>query len=71
MIKIGLLDKSSHIILPWKGYIKVIGSVRFISLSPHELYVYNKWDRIDQLLNLGWKFLLPLSPGNLLLRTSL
>nr|QFQ47097.1 NADH-plastoquinone oxidoreductase subunit 1 [Phyllagathis rufa] len=50
----------------------------FITLAKTYLFVFisitTRWTlprlRMDQLLNLGWKFLLPLSLGNLLLTTS-
>nr|YP_010940417.1 NADH dehydrogenase subunit A [Eremurus zoae]WLR81361.1 NADH dehydrogenase subunit A [Eremurus zoae] len=50
----------------------------FITLSKAYLFLFipiaARWTlprmRIDQLLNLGWKFLLPISLGNLLLTTS-
>ena len=50
----------------------------FITLAKTFLFLFipitTRWTlprlRMDQLLNLGWKFLLPLSLGNLLLTTS-
>lgn len=50
----------------------------FITLSKTFLFLFisitTRWTlprlRMDQLLNLGWKFLLPISLGNLLLTTS-
>ncbi|KAF7028962.1 hypothetical protein CFC21_040804 [Triticum aestivum] len=50
----------------------------FITLTKAYLFLFIsitiRWTlprmRIDQLLNLGWKFLLPISLGNLLLTTS-
>ena len=50
----------------------------FITLAKTFLFLFisiaTRWTlprlRIDQLLNLGWKFLLPISLGNLLLTTS-
>ena len=50
----------------------------FITLAKTYLFLFisiaMRWTlprlRIDQLLNLGWKFLLPISLGNLLLTTS-
>lgn len=50
----------------------------FITLAKTYLFVFisitTRWTlprlRMDQLLNLGWKFLLPISIGNLLLTTS-
>lgn len=50
----------------------------FITLAKTYLFLFipiaTRWTlprlRIDQLLNLGWKFLLPISLGNLLLTTS-
>ena len=50
----------------------------FITLVKTYLFIFvsitTRWTlprlRIDQLLNLGWKFLLPISLGNLLLTTS-
>uniref|UniRef100_A0A3B6KCS0 Uncharacterized protein n=1 Tax=Triticum aestivum TaxID=4565 RepID=A0A3B6KCS0_WHEAT len=50
----------------------------FITLTKAYLFLFIsitiRWTlprmRMDQLLNLGWKFLLPISPGNLLLTTS-
>ena len=50
----------------------------FITLSKAYLFLFisitTRWTlprmRMDQLLNLGWKFLLPISLGNLLLTTS-
>lgn len=51
----------------------------FITLAKTYLFLFipitTRWTlprlRMDQLLNLGWKFLLPISLGNLLLTTSL
>ena len=50
----------------------------FITLAKTFLFLFisitTRWTlprlRMDQLLNLGWKFLLPISLGNLLLTTS-
>ena len=50
----------------------------FITLTKAYLFLFIsitiRWTlprmRMDQLLNLGWKFLLPISLGNLLLTTS-
>jgi len=50
----------------------------FITLAKAYLFLFipitSRWTlprmRMDQLLNLGWKFLLPISLGNLLLTTS-
>jgi NAD(P)H-quinone oxidoreductase subunit 1 len=50
----------------------------FITLAKTYLFLFSsivtRWTlprlRMDQLLNLGWKFLLPISLGNLLLTTS-
>ncbi|CAN4128270.1 unnamed protein product [Withania somnifera] len=50
----------------------------FITLAKTYLFLFipiaTRWTlprlRMDQLLNLGWKFLLPISLGNLLLKTS-
>ncbi|PRQ15735.1 putative NADH:ubiquinone reductase (H(+)-translocating) (chloroplast) [Rosa chinensis] len=50
----------------------------FITLTKTYLFLFipitTRWTlprlRMDQLLNLGWKFLLPISLGNLLLTTS-
>jgi len=50
----------------------------FITLTKAYLFIFIsitiRWTlprmRMDQLLNLGWKFLLPISLGNLLLTTS-
>lgn len=50
----------------------------FITLVKAYLFLFisitTRWTlprmRMDQLLNLGWKFLLPISLGNLLLTTS-
>ncbi|KAK9907870.1 hypothetical protein M0R45_002758 [Rubus argutus] len=50
----------------------------FITLAKTYLFLFipitTRWTlprlRMDQLLNLGWKFLLPISLGNLLLTTS-
>nr|AXU40568.1 NADH-plastoquinone oxidoreductase subunit 1 [Gomphogyne cissiformis var. cissiformis] len=62
-----------------KGY-EVFGMTVsiFITLAKTYLFLFisitTRWTlprlRIDQLLNLGWKFLLPISLGNLLLTTS-
>ncbi|KAF6983108.1 hypothetical protein CFC21_001392 [Triticum aestivum] len=62
---------------------KAIGSLEmtmgiFITLTKAYLFLFIsitiRWTlprmRMDQLLNLGWKFLLPISLGNLLLTTS-
>nr|YP_010846843.1 NADH-plastoquinone oxidoreductase subunit 1 [Pachypodium lamerei]WEV91058.1 NADH-plastoquinone oxidoreductase subunit 1 [Pachypodium lamerei] len=59
---------------------KVFGAIIsiFITLAKTYLFLFipiaTRWTlprlRIDQLLNLGWKFLLPISLGNLLLTTS-
>nr|YP_011003455.1 NADH-plastoquinone oxidoreductase subunit 1 [Damrongia clarkeana]WPS65492.1 NADH-plastoquinone oxidoreductase subunit 1 [Damrongia clarkeana] len=59
---------------------KVFGTIIdiFITLAKTYLFLFisiaTRWTlprlRIDQLLNLGWKFLLPISLGNLLLTTS-
>nr|QQL92305.1 NADH dehydrogenase subunit 1 [Eustoma grandiflorum] len=59
---------------------KVFGTIIsiFITLSKTYLFLFipiaTRWTlprlRMDQLLNLGWKFLLPISLGNLLLTTS-
>ena len=59
---------------------KVLGTIIgiFITLAKTYLFLFisiaTRWTlprlRIDQLLNLGWKFLLPISLGNLLLTTS-
>jgi len=62
---------------------KIIGILEmvigiFITLTKAYLFLFIsitiKWTlprmRMDQLLNLGWKFLLPISLGNLLLTTS-
>nr|YP_009770634.1 NdhA [Sesbania grandiflora]QIT01336.1 NdhA [Sesbania grandiflora] len=62
-----------------KGYV-VFGTTIgiFITLAKTYLFLFvsiiTRWTlprlRMDQLLNLGWKFLLPISLGNLLLTTS-
>jgi NAD(P)H-quinone oxidoreductase subunit 1 len=59
---------------------KVFGTIIgiFITLAKTYLFLFipiaTRWTlprlRMDQLLNLGWKFLLPISIGNLLLTTS-
>nr|YP_010162103.1 NADH-plastoquinone oxidoreductase subunit 1 [Decorsea schlechteri]QRI59812.1 NADH-plastoquinone oxidoreductase subunit 1 [Decorsea schlechteri] len=57
-------------------FVTIIGI--FITLVKTYLFIFvsitTRWTlprlRIDQLLNLGWKFLLPISLGNLLLTTS-
>jgi len=62
---------------------KIIGILEmvigiFITLTKAYLFLFIsitiRWTlprmRMDQLLNLGWKFLLPISLGNLLLTTS-
>nr|AMC30935.1 NADH dehydrogenase subunit 1 [Desmodium illinoense] len=57
-------------------FVTIIGI--FITLAKTFLFLFvsitTRWTlprlRIDQLLNLGWKFLLPISLGNLLLTTS-
>lgn len=59
---------------------KVFGTLIgiFITLAKTYLFLFipiaTRWTlprlRMDQLLNLGWKFLLPISLGNLLLTTS-
>ena len=59
---------------------KVFGTIIsiFITLGKTYLFLFipiaTRWTlprlRMDQLLNLGWKFLLPISLGNLLLTTS-
>uniref|UniRef100_UPI0030FE5815 NADH-plastoquinone oxidoreductase subunit 1 n=1 Tax=Primula partschiana TaxID=690505 RepID=UPI0030FE5815 len=59
---------------------KVVGAIIgiFITLAKTYLFLFlsitTRWTlprlRMDQLLNLGWKFLLPISLGNLLLTTS-
>nr|YP_010018175.1 NADH-plastoquinone oxidoreductase subunit 1 [Primula secundiflora]QOJ47790.1 NADH-plastoquinone oxidoreductase subunit 1 [Primula secundiflora] len=60
--------------------IKIVGTIIgiFITLAKTFLFLFlsitTRWTlprlRMDQLLNLGWKFLLPISLGNLLLTTS-
>nr|YP_010882722.1 NADH-plastoquinone oxidoreductase subunit 1 [Androsace filiformis]WIF27306.1 NADH-plastoquinone oxidoreductase subunit 1 [Androsace filiformis] len=60
--------------------IKIVGTIIgiFITLAKTYLFLFlsitTRWTlprlRMDQLLNLGWKFLLPISLGNLLLTTS-
>lgn len=59
---------------------QIIGIIMgiFITLAKTYLFLFisiaTRWTlprlRMDQLLNLGWKFLLPISLGNLLLTTS-
>nr|YP_010017918.1 NADH-plastoquinone oxidoreductase subunit 1 [Primula algida]QOJ47533.1 NADH-plastoquinone oxidoreductase subunit 1 [Primula algida] len=59
---------------------KIVGAIVgiFITLAKTYLFLFlsitTRWTlprlRMDQLLNLGWKFLLPISLGNLLLTTS-
>nr|BDY09276.1 NADH dehydrogenase subunit A [Lysimachia foenum-graecum] len=59
---------------------KIVGAIIgiFITLAKTYLFLFisitTRWTlprlRMDQLLNLGWKFLLPISLGNLLLTTS-
>nr|WBU12055.1 NADH dehydrogenase subunit A [Lavandula angustifolia]WBU12576.1 NADH dehydrogenase subunit A [Lavandula angustifolia] len=59
-----------------KVFVTIIGI--FITLAKSYLFLFisiaTRWTlprlRMDQLLNLGWKFLLPISLGNLLLTTS-
>nr|YP_010521565.1 NADH dehydrogenase ND1 subunit [Isodon calcicola]UXP77896.1 NADH dehydrogenase ND1 subunit [Isodon calcicola] len=59
-----------------KVFVTIIGI--FITLAKTYLFLFisiaTRWTlprlRMDQLLNLGWKFLLPISLGNLLLTTS-
>nr|YP_010407976.1 NADH-plastoquinone oxidoreductase subunit 1 [Isodon serra]YP_010521125.1 NADH dehydrogenase ND1 subunit [Isodon atroruber]YP_010522093.1 NADH dehydrogenase ND1 subunit [Isodon flavidus]YP_010523325.1 NADH dehydrogenase ND1 subunit [Isodon oreophilus]YP_010524645.1 NADH dehydrogenase ND1 subunit [Isodon villosus]YP_010524997.1 NADH dehydrogenase ND1 subunit [Isodon yuennanensis]YP_010526405.1 NADH dehydrogenase ND1 subunit [Isodon phyllopodus]YP_010530597.1 NADH-plastoquinone oxidoreductas len=59
-----------------KFFVTIIGI--FITLAKTYLFLFisiaTRWTlprlRMDQLLNLGWKFLLPISLGNLLLTTS-
>nr|YP_009708941.1 NADH-plastoquinone oxidoreductase subunit 1 [Myrsine stolonifera]QEW86586.1 NADH-plastoquinone oxidoreductase subunit 1 [Myrsine stolonifera] len=60
--------------------IKIVGAIIgiFITLTKTYLFLFisitTRWTlprlRMDQLLNFGWKFLLPISLGNLLLTTS-
>uniref|UniRef100_UPI0030FDFFF0 NADH-plastoquinone oxidoreductase subunit 1 n=1 Tax=Primula kweichouensis TaxID=1637977 RepID=UPI0030FDFFF0 len=60
--------------------IKIVGAIIgiFITLAKTYFFLFlsitTRWTlprlRMDQLLNLGWKFLLPISLGNLLLTTS-
>nr|YP_010131549.1 NADH-plastoquinone oxidoreductase subunit 1 [Primula ranunculoides]QPZ50885.1 NADH-plastoquinone oxidoreductase subunit 1 [Primula ranunculoides]USG57581.1 NADH-plastoquinone oxidoreductase subunit 1 [Primula ranunculoides] len=60
--------------------LKIVGAIIgiFITLAKTFLFLFlsitTRWTlprlRMDQLLNLGWKFLLPISLGNLLLTTS-
>nr|YP_010882808.1 NADH-plastoquinone oxidoreductase subunit 1 [Androsace septentrionalis]WIF27392.1 NADH-plastoquinone oxidoreductase subunit 1 [Androsace septentrionalis] len=60
--------------------IQIVGAIIgiFITLTKTYLFLFlaitTRWTlprlRMDQLLNLGWKFLLPISLGNLLLTTS-
>jgi len=60
----------------FKVFVIAIGI--FITLAKAYLFLFipitTRWTlprmRMDQLLNLGWKFLLPISLGNLLLTTS-
>nr|YP_009137003.1 NAD(P)H-quinone oxidoreductase chain 1 [Adenophora remotiflora]YP_009137014.1 NAD(P)H-quinone oxidoreductase chain 1 [Adenophora remotiflora]YP_009441163.1 NAD(P)H-quinone oxidoreductase subunit 1 [Adenophora erecta]YP_009441174.1 NAD(P)H-quinone oxidoreductase subunit 1 [Adenophora erecta]AKE32227.1 NAD(P)H-quinone oxidoreductase chain 1 [Adenophora remotiflora]AKE32238.1 NAD(P)H-quinone oxidoreductase chain 1 [Adenophora remotiflora]ARO35141.1 NAD(P)H-quinone oxidoreductase subunit 1 [Ad len=73
-----------HIYVPGLFEIKKAGRVFvtligiFITLAKTYLFLFipitTRWTlprlRMDQLLNLGWKFLLPISLGNLLLTTS-
>lgn len=73
-----------HISVPGLFEIKKAGRVFvtligiFITLAKTYLFLFipitTRWTlprlRMDQLLNLGWKFLLPISLGNLLLTTS-
>nr|AXR87634.1 NADH-plastoquinone oxidoreductase subunit 1 [Paederia scandens]QJU04291.1 NADH dehydrogenase subunit 1 [Pothos scandens]AXR87718.1 NADH-plastoquinone oxidoreductase subunit 1 [Paederia scandens]AXR87801.1 NADH-plastoquinone oxidoreductase subunit 1 [Paederia scandens]AXR87885.1 NADH-plastoquinone oxidoreductase subunit 1 [Paederia scandens] len=73
-----------YIFLPELFGIKKIGGIFgmtvgiFITLAKAYLFLFipitTRWTlprmRMDQLLNLGWKFLLPISLGNLLLTTS-
>lgn len=73
-----------YIFVPELFEIKKIGGVFgttigiFITLVKTYLFLFipitTRWTlprlRMDQLLNLGWKFLLPISLGNLLLTTS-
>nr|YP_010021799.1 NADH-plastoquinone oxidoreductase subunit 1 [Syzygium acuminatissimum]QOL11609.1 NADH-plastoquinone oxidoreductase subunit 1 [Syzygium acuminatissimum] len=73
-----------YIFVPELFEINKVGSVFgttigiFITLAKTYLFLFisitTRWTfprlRIDQLLNLGWKFLLPISLGNLLLTTS-
>lgn len=72
--------------IPFFGFFqmnKIIGILEmvigiFITLTKAYLFLFIsitiRWTlprmRMDQLLNLGWKFLLPISLGNLLLTTS-
>lgn len=72
--------------IPFLGFFqmnKIIGILEmvmgiFITLTKAYLFLFIsitiRWTlprmRMDQLLNLGWKFLLPISLGNLLLTTS-
>jgi NAD(P)H-quinone oxidoreductase subunit 1 len=59
------------------GIFEIIMGI-FITLTKAYLFLFIsitiRWTlprmRMDQLLNLGWKFLLPISLGNLLLTTS-
>jgi NAD(P)H-quinone oxidoreductase subunit 1 len=59
------------------GILEIIMGI-FITLTKAYLFLFIsitiRWTlprmRMDQLLNLGWKFLLPISLGNLLLTTS-
>nr|YP_010257701.1 NADH-plastoquinone oxidoreductase subunit 1 [Caladium bicolor]YP_010574081.1 NADH dehydrogenase subunit A [Caladium humboldtii]QVY58685.1 NADH-plastoquinone oxidoreductase subunit 1 [Caladium bicolor]UZH93840.1 NADH dehydrogenase subunit A [Caladium bicolor]UZH93926.1 NADH dehydrogenase subunit A [Caladium humboldtii] len=74
----------SYIFLPELFGINKIGGIFgmtigiFITLAKAYLFLFipitTRWTlprmRMDQLLNLGWKFLLPISLGNLLLTTS-
>nr|YP_009967307.1 NADH dehydrogenase subunit 1 [Anthurium huixtlense]YP_010722980.1 NADH-plastoquinone oxidoreductase subunit 1 [Anthurium andraeanum]QIP53362.1 NADH dehydrogenase subunit 1 [Anthurium huixtlense]WDW20985.1 NADH-plastoquinone oxidoreductase subunit 1 [Anthurium andraeanum] len=73
-----------YIVLPELFGIKKMGGIFgmtigiFITLAKAYLFLFipitTRWTlprmRMDQLLNLGWKFLLPISLGNLLLTTS-
>lgn len=74
----------SYIFVPGLFEITKVGRVFgttigiFITLAKTYLFLFisitTRWTlprlRMDQLLNLGWKFLLPISLGNLLLTTS-
>nr|YP_009319361.1 NADH dehydrogenase subunit 1 [Nepsera aquatica]APA18406.1 NADH dehydrogenase subunit 1 [Nepsera aquatica] len=69
---------SDRVEIPKVGKVFIITIGIFFTLAKTYLFVFisitTRWTlprlRMDQLLNLGWKFLLPIALGNLLLTTS-